>query len=92
MTVAYYIASFTDKNGKRFYGVIQWNKVKPRSLSASLAPYEDASRVGYPIWTVLGGKSRIAVDALKAKLAAKAKKLGLILVDEHETRFAPKAE
>jgi hypothetical protein len=92
MTVAYYIASFTDKDGKKFHGEILWDKYHQRQLRAYIAPNVTDSLVDYSIWEVKGGTSRAAMETLVTKLKANAKKLGLTFVEERETRFAPKAE
>ena len=92
MTVAYYIASFTDKDGKKFHGEILWDKYHQRQLRAYIAPMVSASLVDYSIWETKGGTSRTALDTLRTKLKSKAMKLGLTFVEERETRFAPKAE
>lgn len=92
VTVTHYIASFTDKNGKKFHGEILWDKYHQRQLRAYIAPHITDSMVDYSIWEAKGGTSRAAMETLAAKLKAKAKKLGLTFVEERETRFAPKAE
>jgi hypothetical protein len=92
MTVTYYTAEFTDKEGDRFHASIFWDKYHQRSLSVHLGRYLSLSEVDYPIWKEKGSNSRAGLDALKTKLAAKTNRLGLSLVSEMETRFAPKAE
>lgn len=90
MTVAYYIASFTDKDGKKFHGEILWDKYHQRQLRAYIAPHVTDSLVDYSIWEAKGGTSRTALDTLRTKLKSHAMKLGLTLVQEHETKYAPK--
>lgn len=92
MTVTYYNAEFADKDGKAFHGEILWDKYHPRQLRAFIAPMVSKSLADYSIWETTGGTSRPAMETLKTKLKAKAKKLGLDFVEEQETRFAPKAE
>ena len=91
MTVAYFIAKFTDEGGKKFHGEIFWDKYHQRKLRAYIAPNVSDSLVDYPIWEAKGGTSRAALETLKSKVKTNAKKLGLSLVEERETRFAPKA-
>ena len=92
MTVAYYIAKFADEDGMKFHGEIFWDKYHQRQLRAYIAPNVSDSLVDYPIWEAKGGTSRAALETLKSKVKAKAKKFGLTFVEERETRFAPKAE
>ena len=67
MTVAYYIASFTDEHGKKFHGEILWDKYHQRQLRAYIAPHITDSLVDYSIWEAKGGTSRAAMETLAAK-------------------------
>lgn len=89
MTVTTYRAKFTDQSGKKYHGAVFADKYHPKSFQAHLCPHITELEVDYPEWTAKGANSRDGMESLVRKMKAKAKKMGLGLISEGETRYAP---
>lgn len=46
----------------------------------------------YPEWTATGANSRSGMESLAQKMKRKAEKMGLRLVAEEETKYAPASD
>jgi len=90
MTTTVYIATYTDSDGKKFYGSIRWDKYTPRRLNATICPHVTETEVDYPVWTQNSSYGRTGLEALVKKMKAKAAKMALALVSEEETAFRVK--
>lgn len=90
MTITYYTATFTDAAGQKIAGSVLWDKRQPSALSAQLARLLAPSMQDYAHWkSRTATTGRAGLDRLKSRLKQAAKRAGLTLTEERETRFAP---
>jgi hypothetical protein len=92
MTITYYTAEYTDGGGDRYHASIFWDKYSPGVLFVQLGRYLSQAEVDNALWEDSDFNNREGLEKLKDKLFCEALRLGLSLVSEKETRFAPKAE
>lgn len=92
MTVTVYQASFADSTGKKFHGSISSDKYTPKRLDAAIAQHISAHETDYPVWTDHAASGREGMRLLIRKITRKAQAMKLTLIEEAETKYAPKEE